>query len=176
MRFRWLAAVSAALLIAGCGGSGGSGGAVGATTEAPNSSSSPVGLSRCMRAHGLTNFPDPTAGPGGEGFNGITLGNGGALIVDGITFSGLAATAAAKACARFLRPGGPPPQLTAQQKQRALTFARCMRAHGVPHFPDPTFSAGPGKATGPPVGMDPSSPAFMHAAEACGGSPRRLEG
>ena len=75
MRFRWLAAVSAALLIAGCGGSGGSGAAVGATTEAPNSSSSPVGLSRCMRAHGLTNFPDPTAGPGREGFNGITRAN-----------------------------------------------------------------------------------------------------
>jgi hypothetical protein len=172
---RWLTpVVGASLLLAACGGGSGSTN-VGATTESPNSSSSPVGLSRCMRAHGLTNFPDPSAGPGGEGFNGIIRGADGGLIVDGITFSGPAADAAQKACARFLEPSGPPPQPTRRQKERALAFARCMRAHGVPSFPDPNFTAAAGKATSP-TAVDPNSPAFKHAAEACGGNARRLAG
>ena len=163
-------AAGAALLLAACGGSSGSTNAVGATTESPNSSSSPVGLSRCMRAHGVTNFPDPTAGSGGVGFpGGIARSNTGVLAVNGITFSGPVADAAEKACARFLIPSGPPPKPTAQQQQRALAFARCMRAHGVPSFPDPDFSATPGKATGPPAGVNSASPAFKHAAVACGG-------
>jgi hypothetical protein len=164
----------AALLLAACGGSGPSGNAVGATTESPNSSSSPVGLSRCMRAHGVTNFPDPTAGPGGEGFNGVGRSNTGVLTVDGITFSGPVAGAAEKAGARFLPPSGPPPRPTAKQMRGALTFARCMRSHGVPSFPDPTFSPAEAKSNGPPGGVDPTSPAFTHAAVECGGSQRRL--
>jgi hypothetical protein len=64
-----------------------------------------------------------------------------------------------------------------------LTFANCMRSHGVPHFPDlrafpdPTLSAPAGAtrvlalrgmvfALGP--GIDPRAPAFSRAAAACG--------
>lgn len=166
----------AALLLAACGGGSGSNAAVGATTESPNSSSSPVGLSRCMRAHGVTNFPDPLAGPGGsQGFNGVTRTVTGTLVVDGITFSGPVADAAEKACSRFLTPSGPPPQLTAKQREAALALARCMRGHGVPSFPDPTFSTTPGKRVGPAAGVDPNSPAFKHAVQVCAGSQGRLE-
>jgi hypothetical protein len=58
-----------------------------------------------------------------------------------------------------------------------ITFARCMRAHRVPSFPDPvTFSAS--RSTDAlveggmmfPIGstVNPQSPAFERAAAACG--------
>lgn len=39
----------------------------------------------------------------------------------------------------------------------SLALARCMRAHGVPKFPDPGGQLGPGS------GADPASPAFQAA-------------
>ena len=42
----------------------------------------------------------------------------------------------------------------------SLAFARCMRAHGVPNFPDPNGQAG---QLGPASGIDPSSPRFQSA-------------
>jgi hypothetical protein len=132
-----------------------------------------------MRANGVTNFPDPTAGPGGEGFNGIfTSVVGGPLTVDGITFSGPVAQAAEKACKVYLPPGGPPPALSAAQKQRILAFARCMRANGVPNFPDPTFGVGGPQPGGGQQAIDPSSPAVQQAASVCGksGPHIRIEG
>ena len=45
-----------------------------------------------------------------------------------------------------------------------VAFAECMRAHGLPNFPNP----GNGSAFGPPgSGVDPTSPQFQHALEAC---------
>jgi hypothetical protein len=42
----------------------------------------------------------------------------------------------------------------------SLAFARCMRAHGVPKFPDPD---GKGGQPGPGSGVDPASQAFQAA-------------
>jgi len=42
----------------------------------------------------------------------------------------------------------------------SLAFAKCMRAHGVPSFPDPD---GQGGQLGPSSGIDPSSPQFQSA-------------
>ena len=45
-----------------------------------------------------------------------------------------------------------------------VAFAECMRAHGMPNFPNP----GNGSAFGPPgSGVDPTSPQFQRALEAC---------
>ncbi len=41
-----------------------------------------------------------------------------------------------------------------------LAFAKCMRAHGVPGFPDPNGQAG---QLGPDSGIDPGSPTFQSA-------------
>ena len=41
-----------------------------------------------------------------------------------------------------------------------LAFAKCMRAHGVPNFPDPN---GQGGQLGPGGGIDPTSAAFQAA-------------
>lgn len=161
-------AVGLTLAIAACGG---------ANSKPPGSSSpygprsSPAAVSRCMRANGVSGFPDPRAGPdgGGVGFPGGLLVTGSdSMVVMGIPFSGPAVLHAEKACQEYLPPGGPPPALSASERAAALANAECMRKHGVPNFPDPTFSGGqvnPGLG-----GLDPQSPAFKRAASACGGA------
>jgi hypothetical protein len=124
-------------------------------------------MSKCFRANGVSNFPDASAGPGGGvGFSGILVTDNGGLVVDGITFAGPAFRSAERKCREFLSPSGPPPRITESQKLKMLAFAHCMRAHGAPQFPDPTFQAGPGKAL--PPGLNPQSPSFRQAAAACG--------
>ena len=59
------AIAGSAMAIGACGSSGGGPAAVGATTEAPNAS--PLGLPQCMRANGISHFPDLSTGPGGQG-------------------------------------------------------------------------------------------------------------
>jgi hypothetical protein len=44
----------------------------------------------------------------------------------------------------------------------SLDFARCMRAHGVPTFPDPDGNTG---RLGPDSGVDPASAAFRAAVD-----------
>ena len=161
-------ALGCVFALAACGGSSGYNPAA-ATNPSANS---PLLLSHCMHSHGIKNFPDPTNGPGGPGLSLATSPGTETLTADGITFSGPAFEAAAKACAKLLPGGGgPPPPLTAQQKRQALEFAQCMRTHGVPEFPDPTFptgSGGTGGASSPPAGVNPSSPAFKQATSKCG--------
>jgi hypothetical protein len=127
-------------------------------------------MSRCMRAHGLSNFPDPKQGPGGIGFpGGVALGLNGSLTVDGVRFSGPALKAAEKGCRQFLPGGGgPPPPIPAARRQAMLANAACMRKHGVPNFADPTFPAHGGALLHLGPGVDPQSPAFRTAEKACG--------
>lgn len=47
----------------------------------------------------------------------------------------------------------------------ALKFADCMRAHGVPTFPDPSGGGGGNNLAG--TGINPQSPAFTSARRAC---------
>ena len=47
----------------------------------------------------------------------------------------------------------------------ALKFSNCMRSHGVPQFPDP--SSGGGLKLVPGSGLDPFSPSFRSAQQAC---------
>lgn len=112
---------------AAAGGSGGGGATLAEATK----------YSSCMRAHGISDFPDPTPGPnGGYGFQ-IQATPGSDLA------PGSAANAAAsKACRKDLPNNGVGKPLTAAQQQAFLNWAACIRAHGVPNFPDPTFSGG----------------------------------
>jgi hypothetical protein len=118
-----------------------------------------------MRANGLSGFPDPIAGPGGEGLP-LTVNSDGSLTAAGQTFAGPALRSAERRCKAYLPPaGGPPPAVSTNQREQALAVARCMRTHGVPNFPDPSFSPGAKPA---PAGLNPLSPAFRSAARACG--------
>ena len=148
-------------------------GACGSSTRHPGGEtpygpkSSPYAMSKCFRENGASNFPDPSAGPGGGvGFNGILFSSDGSMVVDGTKFAGPAFQAAEKACREFL-PSGPPPKLSASQERQAVAMAECMRTHGVPSFSDPSFADG--RPTGPGRQVNPNSPAFIQAAKHCAG-------
>lgn len=67
--------------------------------------------------------------------------------------------------------------MTEAQREAAFRFAKCVRAHGYPEFPDPSLSAPNGAVAILALrGMvfafdstfDPRSPAFRQAASRCG--------
>jgi hypothetical protein len=167
-----LVTAGCAVALCACGSSGGGGQtAVGATTATGNAS--PLGLSQCMRANGISNFPDPTKGPGGQGLSISETPGSSALTVQGVSFSGPAFHKAEQACGRYLIAKGPPPQPTASDRASLLAFAKCMRTHGVPSFSDPAGSVVGGVVAPKRGTATAGSPAFRHAVIACGGVHRR---
>jgi hypothetical protein len=139
-----VAAAGLAMLAAACGGSPSS-------ARGPASSES-LAYSRCMRFHGVPSFPDPT------GSGGIPKETAQQL---GVADSGF--QSAQGACAYLLPNGGGGP--TAAELQQSwsdmASFARCMRSHGVPNWPDPTrYPPHPERPTFDlqSVAIDPSSP------------------
>jgi hypothetical protein len=131
----------------------------------------PISMSRCMRANGVPNFPDPREGPNGGGVGwpggGPVMISTDVLLIMGQRIAGPVVASAAKTCKEYMAPAGPPPALTESQRQAAIAEAECMRTHGLPNFPDPTFS-GPSRQLNLPPGLNPESPAVEQAAKACG--------
>jgi hypothetical protein len=117
--------------------------------------------SACMRKNGVPNFPDPNA----QGV--IALGPSSGVDPGSPKFQ-----SATQTCRKLLPNGGrPSPAQIAKAQQAALEFSKCMRAHGLPNFPDPTFTTGGGigikiQANG---GLNPNDPTFKKAQEACRG-------
>ena len=133
-----LLAAALVLLVAGC--SGGPSPAGPGALDAKGSANSQKGLaySRCMRAHGVPKYPD--ASSHNELRNGLPKVDPQQLGVSSSLFQ-----AAQQACAHLLPNGGQTTQTQSQQDLNAmLSFARCMRAHGVPTWPDPTYDSAAG--------------------------------
>jgi hypothetical protein len=118
-----------------------------------------LAYSQCMRSHGVSNFPDPIPTPsGGYGFR-MPRGS------NGINPQAPAYVAAQEACISLAPQwwtGGQ--QLSPVQEQAWLTWAKCIRANGVPSFADPTFSGGGVHITDSEGG---SSPQLEAAQQAC---------
>jgi hypothetical protein len=136
---------------------------VGATATIADQSSARSGstptaaaYSSCMRSHGVPSFPDPNA----QGKLYLKVTKGSAL--DPRTPQFQAAAAACKALAPRQTTSASDAQLSAQ----GLQFAACMRSHGVPNFADPQISGGHFMMT-LPKGIDPNSPRFQSAQQAC---------
>jgi hypothetical protein len=132
-----------------------------------NSTSSTLAFSKCMRANGVPNFPD-------LGNNGMRIEGGGQTIsINGVSVNAPAYRAARQKCQKYLPHTQGSPAQAAQQQQRGVKFARCMRSHGVPNFPDPkVVSSHSGNQQVYLPGINPQSPAFQTAAKACGGGPK----
>jgi hypothetical protein len=162
-----LAAIACALAIAACGSARKSSGA------GSSGYSQGVKYSDCMRAHGVPNFPDPTA-------------NGGIppiLAGSGINFFSPAFEAAQSTCHKLAPGGGPgsgPAHASPATAARWLRISECMRRHDVPDFPDPTSSMPPPDSNAysfisdqnsvvvaVPATINSDSPAFRQAAAAC---------
>jgi hypothetical protein len=151
------ASVTFALLAAGCGSGNSPRVATVASSTAANSTRTTqhvaVVFAHCMRTNGLPNWPDvgkPTPqqlGVSEPQFN-----------------------AALSACSHLLPHGGVA-QETARQKRTqladGLSFARCMRSHGVSRFPDPTAQGELTVAMVQAQGIDVHSPAVLRVVQAC---------
>jgi len=126
-----------------------------------------VAFSRCMRANGVPNFPDPKGG-------------GGIQLSAAINPKSPAFKTAQSKCKHLLPGGGPPSgPPSAQAKLQALHISECTRSHGVTGFPDPTDKppSSPdgysqildmaGAVLAVPSTIDTQSPAYEAAAKAC---------
>lgn len=137
------ALAAAALLLTACGSSAHSGVATADGEQA-------LAFARCMRANGLPDFPDPDAegrlrGAGHEQQNNPKF------------------RAAMEAC-RDLAPGGEHENFgNPAFVEQARRFAQCIRANGVPDFPDPDAE---GRFRGASHEQE-DNPKFRAAMEAC---------
>jgi hypothetical protein len=162
-----VAAAAFSLLAAGCGGGGSPGVAsVASSTSATTTTTQnrEVAFSHCMRSNGVPRFPDPAQlARLGEQRRKPTLQQ---LGVSESQFQ-----TARRACNHLLPNGGSGSQETAQQTRTQLadelSFARCMRSHGVSRFPDPSAQGGLTVEMVQAQGIDVHSPAVLHVVQAC---------
>jgi hypothetical protein len=153
-RLRWAGVLAAAaLLVAGCGSpAGGQATGLSAYQKA-------LPFAQCMRSHGVPNYPDP-------------LSNGNFGDISGSIQHSPQYAGAKQTCTR-LHPWNMvlSPHQQEQEMAQLLNYARCMRAHGVPNFADPTESNSGisfgGQAHGGSAGSGHGSP---HSAQGPAGS------
>jgi hypothetical protein len=134
------------LLAAACSGRPSSANVSGpGSTARPANSSSAVAYSQCMRSHGVPSYPDP----GSDGALPKTSAQ--SLGVSNSTYQ-----TAENACHRVLPASGEslpqqarqcsltgdcPPSLVQHMLAGGRIFARCMRSHAVPNWPDPSVDS-----------------------------------
>lgn len=113
-----------ALLTGACGG----GGHAATTSATSDHERGTLAYARCMRSHGVPNFPDPNSSGS----------------IDKAKVSSLSASPqfrVAEGTCRQLLPNTSTPTATRAEVQAALNgmvrFAACMRSHGVQSWPDP---------------------------------------
>jgi hypothetical protein len=154
-----IATAALALLAAGCGGGGSPGAArdASSTIASTRAQTTALAFARCLRSHGLPNWPDPTS----EGFFDKSK-----LRQTGYTVSQVRAVEDG-ACNHLL-PSGPPqgPAITATDRTDYLKAAACVRSHGFAAFPDPTFENNTVRAN-VPSSINQDSPRFKTAAAIC---------
>lgn len=128
------------------------------SASAPAGTGDPLNYAQCMRAHGITKFPDP----GADGT--ITIQPG-----VGLDPNSEKMKAAAEACKSLVPAGNPPGAKKAdpQEQQRYLAFAKCMREHGTTGYPDPTARTDGSLSLGLPKNIDINSAQFKAAQQAC---------
>jgi len=93
-----------------------------------------LAFSRCMRSHGVPNFPDPQ--PGADNAKSPGAGQ--------LRVSPSQLNAAERACQHLLPPGVDdhfPPAEVQLLLPGMRRFSRCVRSHGVPNWPDPSIDS-----------------------------------
>jgi hypothetical protein len=145
-----VATVVLAVLVAACGDSPSSTGSRGSPSRGGSSSArSAEPFSVCMRSHGVPRYPDPN--PGSPGFPAVMK----SARAVGVSPSRL--EAAERGCYHTLPIdatklnrlslaqceyiGDCPRALVQQAMTQLENYARCMRSHGLPQWPDPVIGA-----------------------------------
>ena len=157
-----------ALLLAACGSSTSPQASVSGGAKPAGA----IALASCMRTHGVPQFSDtPLSAGGGVNVQAKAVsGSGQSLSINGVQVNAPAFQRAMSACQKYLPHGGGSGNI-AQLRKNALKMAQCMRANGVPNFPDPTVTKGPFGGNAIRLGgqgIDPQSPAFQSAQQKCG--------
>jgi len=123
-----------------------------ASTTPTDDPDAPLKFAQCMRAHGISWFPDPNSGK-----TSIMIPKG----QDKTKFE-----AAQEACKQYMPDGGQMHKPTAEELEQGRNMAKCMRENGIPNFPDPNPDGGiaidPKK-----LGTTPDSPLWKKAEAAC---------
>ena len=158
-RAAWLAVVSAGtvLLAAACGG--GSPGPAASPGQALYAQA--LTYSRCMRTHGVPDYPILKQGPGGTLVHPLSPPTG-MLTAPGYD-------AAFRACLKLAVTGGRSPARYRAMALKGLQQSECMRARGITGYPSPATLGGglhvPDFST---IGLDPHTLQFQAAGRACG--------
>jgi hypothetical protein len=165
-----VAVAALSLLAAGCGGGRSPGVAsvastTGATSAAQSGTTTQVGtlasalaFARCMRSHGLSNWPDPTSS-----------GMFDKSALRGLAYSESRVRALEQGACNIPLPSGGQSQgqtISLADQSDYREAAACMRSHGFPTFPDPTFHGG-SVTTDIPASINQDSPQFKSAAATC---------
>jgi hypothetical protein len=162
---RTAAAIAAATAIAACGSSSPSSDGQTNPNQA-RAQQDTLNFVRCMRSHGVSDFPDD-----------LNFQN-----VPGINPSSPAFKTAQRACQHLLPVKAPPPAApSAQTHAKLLRLANCLRAHGYPSIPDPKPNPPPTHSSqygtlygegdywiGIPNSINAHGAAFARTARACG--------
>jgi hypothetical protein len=174
------ALIALGVLVTGCGGNSPTGGVASLSSHAsktsttsstaagspgggePSPGSQAVAYAACMRSHGVANFPDPKVSTNGNEVK-VAIG------VNPSITGNPQFKSAQQACGKLLGGGGPGSgpnhQISPQEQSQYLKAAACIRSHGIPNFPDPTFSGGGVHIAH--QGLNEISPAFKAAVQAC---------
>ncbi|MGH2862091.1 MAG: hypothetical protein ACRDLT_11400 [Solirubrobacteraceae bacterium] len=121
-----------------------------------------VRYSACMRTHGVTKFQDPRVHTQG---NHVSV----MIQVDPAITGSPAYKSAQKACGHLLpnAANGPSPARQRARTDAIVAFAKCMRQHGFPRFPDPTSQGQLTPEMLTKAGISLQQPAVKPAAYAC---------
>ena len=118
-----------ALIGAGCGsstpsetGTAGTSATATATKKKLSARDKAVKFAECIRAHGVSDFPDPNTKNDFE---------------YGVSVTPAVWTKAVNACKALQPPGTLSSKRTPAEQKDGLRFAQCIRANGVKDFPDP---------------------------------------
>jgi hypothetical protein len=122
-------------------------------TATASNSPDPLKYARCMRAHGMSWYPDPAGQTG-------SLGK--AEPPADVDKTKLAA--AQEACRPYASGDDGPQPASAADLAKMLEFARCMRANGLAAFPDPLKEGG-FSLNG--TGLSTKTPGFKAAQQKC---------
>jgi hypothetical protein len=151
MRLTNLVAVTVAALLLATGCSNRPAPSTAPQSQRDNPNAAPDDLTAmiaCFRAHGLPNFPDPAFDPRDGRWH--FANNSPALT-----------SAVRQACASVMPQATPASPIPTSQLNDLLNFAKCVRAHGMPDWPDPAVdgvfhtSIDPKTDPGVSTAMDP---------------------
>jgi hypothetical protein len=166
-----------AMFAVACSGGGGSSTGSTGSTGSSNAGGSAVAYSRCMRAHGMRSFPDPTSS--GQ----VPKGSAQQFGVSAVQYQ-----AAERACQHLIPNtgdtaeqqqelqcalGGTCPQAVVQHWMSGLRrLAQCLRTHGEPNWPDPIITSLAGHPPAPhfpyeQAGIDHHSDKVLNEVQGC---------